>query len=357
MRKTILAVLAFVTVATATFGAETEQKFGFNPESFEIRYFVQPRYSWFSGNVDIFDEKLGPGTDNSFGIRRSEVTLTSTVVPNTRGRLQLDVKPDKVEALDLYFEWTLPIHNRRPLSFTVGQFKKPFSYQEFVMASNNLNLIDRTFSNVFLEKKVLASSRDQGVMAAADLWEYGVPVLLNVGVFNGGGLGKKVDTNSGKQIVGRAEVTPLTGVSLGGSAEINHRGYASDSTQVKDYVVWGGDLVLARSGFQLVAEVFGGDNSERFVSEGGAFPEAPTFLSWYAEAIYRARSGWEPAVRFESFDPDRDSGNDGRTILTGQIAYSLSPNFRWQVNVAHQIFQDEAKDSLTGLYSQWTLRL
>ena len=93
-------------------------------------------------------------------------------------------------------------------------------------------------------------------------------------------------------------------------------------------------------------------------SEGQVFPDdVPTFLGWYAEAIYRARGGWEPAVRFEMFDPDQDIEDDGRTILTGQIAYSFSPNFRWQINVAREDFEEEALEDLTAVVSQWTIRL
>ncbi|HET9235458.1 MAG TPA: hypothetical protein VFP10_15100, partial [Candidatus Eisenbacteria bacterium] len=295
----------------------------------------------------------------AFSIRRSRIYLTSNVSPSIRGRVMFEVKPEKTEALDAYFEFKPKIGETRPLMFKLGQFKKPFSYQEFVMSSSDLNLIERTFTHAFLENKIFASSRDQGLMVAADLWDSGLPVILSAGVFNGNGKNVKFDTNSGKQVVGRVEATPFTGVSIGANGTFNHRGYASDSTNTQDYVVWGADLVLAKSGFQIVSEVFGGDNTELLGSaESQVFPDdVPSFFAWYAEAIYRARGGWEPAVRFEIFDPDQDIDDDGRQILTGQIAYSFSPNFRWQVNVASENFEDDALEDLTAVISQWTIRL
>src|SRR6185503_19388723 len=97
--------------------------------------------------------------------------------------------------------------------------------------------------------------------------------------------------------------------------------------------VWGADVVLARNNVQILAELFGGDNTEAITAEPPFFPSAiPIFHAWYAEAIVRHRTGFEPAIRFEYFDPNRDDEDDGRTVWTGQLAYSFSPNFRWQVN-------------------------
>lgn len=361
MRKTFLAVL-LVSAASSLVSvpalAQTQQKYGFTPEAFEIKYYIQPRWAWYSEDIDLFDTSLG-AAENAFSVRRSRIYLTSNVSPSIRGRIQFEVRPDRTEALDVYFEFNPKLGETRPLTFTLGQFKKPFSYQEFVMPSNNLNLIERAFVHDFMERRLLISSRDQGLMAGLDLWDKGLPVMVYAGVFNGNGKNVRFDTNSGKQVVGRIEATPLTGVSLAGNATVNYRGYESDSTNTADYMVWGADLVLARNGFQIVSEVFNGDNTQGLgTSEAQVFPdEVPTFLGWYAEAIYRARGGWEPAVRFEIFDPDQDTEDDGRSILTGQIAYSFSPNFRWQINVAREDFEDETEEDLTAVVSQWTIRL
>jgi len=360
VRKTLLAVLTLLTLPGALCAqTATVQKYGFSPEAFDIRYFIQPRWAYYSDPYDLYDAKLAPETDNSFSIRRSRIMLISNISPSVLGRVQFDVKPDKIETLDAYFAWNPVMSEKRPLTFTVGQFKKPVSYQEFVMSSSNLNLIDRSFSNDFLEKKLFVAAEDVGAMATADLWELGLPVTVNAGVFNGLLKGaSKYDLNSGKEFAGRIEATPVTGISMGVNGTISQRGYASDSTQTENYNVWGGDVVLARSNFQIVGEIFGGDNTETISAEPPFLPTSvPTFQSWYAEAIYRARSGWEPAVRYESFDPNTDADDDARTILTGQIAKSFSPNFRWQINVARQNFEGSARKDMTAVVSQWTVRL
>jgi hypothetical protein len=345
--KTILAVLTVATLAAQTVWAqETTHKFGYKPDEFEIKFYMQPRW-----RMDLSSDS---DNYNSFRVRRGRVYLTSKVAPNIKGRIQIEAKPDNIQALDVYFDWTLPINGKKPLKLTFGQFKKPFSYQELIMSSNNLNLIDRTAANEFLEKELFASSRDQGAMITADLWEYDAPVTLQAGIFHGTSLGQKEDPNNGKQIVGRADVTPVAGLSLGANAALNRLGMDDGA---ESFLVWGADGVYTKNEFQVVTEVFGGDNYADITLPLPDGTDAPSFLAWYAEAIYRAASGWEPAARFEAFDPDTDTDEDGFIELTGQIARSFSKNFRWQVNMVHTMPSDDNLDSETELISQWTVRL
>jgi hypothetical protein len=345
--KTILAVLTVVVLAAQTVGAaETTHTFGYNPDEFEIKFYMQPRW-----RIDLSQDS---DNYNSFRVRRGRVYLTSKVAPNVKGRIQIEAKPDDIKALDVYFDWTLPMGGKMPLTLTFGQFKKPFSHQELVMSSSDLNLIDRTRANEFLEKDLFAAARDQGAMVTADLWEVDAPVTLMAGVFHGSALGEKEDPNHGKQVVGRADVTPVAGLSLGANAALNRLG-TSDDTQ--SYLVWGADAVVAKGGFQFVTEVFGGDNYAGVASPLPDPADTPGLLIWYAEAIYRAAGGWEPAARFEAFDPDTDTDEDGFIEVTGQIARSFSKNFRWQINAVHTKPSADGVDSETQLISQWTVRL
>jgi hypothetical protein len=99
----------------------------------------------------------------------------------------------------------------------------------------------------------------------------------------------------------------------------------------------------------------GGDNYDGMMS--APVSDVPSFLGAYIEAIYRAPSGWEPGLRLERFDPDTDTDDDGRMLVTGQIAKSFSPNFRWQINLIHTEYEAEGADSEDEVVSQWTVRL
>jgi hypothetical protein len=340
------AVVVFTYAAPLWAEEETKHKFGFNPESFEVKFYIQPRYTLdLTGDTEV---------DHFFGVRRSRIYLTSQVTPNIKGRIQFGTRPDSLKPLDVYFDWKFKVQDKKPLSVRVGQFKKPFSYQEFVMASNNLNLIDRTVANAFLAGQLFASERDQGAMLTVDLWEYDVPSNIYLSVMNGNGPGKKTDENTGKQFIGRADVTPVAGLTLGGDIAANRLGSADSAATA---IVWGGEFVYEKKGFQVVSEVFGGDNTEASGVDLSMESTIPTFLAWYAEAIYRSSSGWEPALRFESFDPNTDTDSDDFTVFQGAVGYSFSKNFRWQVEFTHTEFSDDAEESLDTLVTQWTVRL
>jgi hypothetical protein len=62
-------------------------------------------------------------------------------------------------------------------------------------------------------------------------------------------------------------------------------------------------------------------------------------------------------VRVEVFDPDRRTGGDGRTLLTGQVARAFGPNFEWQVNWVYTEYQHSRTHTLNELVSQWTVRM
>jgi hypothetical protein len=339
----LLVTVVIMLAAQMAAAAETAQKYGHQPDSFEIKYYAQPRFeAELNGDSEV---------TNSFLVRRARIYLTSTISPNVTGRVQVNALPDKVVLLEAYFHWK-PFVAVPAFTFRGGMLKKPFGYQEYVLSSSTLNMIDRTVTNTLLEKELYATAEDIGAAAYADFWEYDIPLTVHAGVFNGERKGAKSDSNSGKEFVARAEAVPLTGLTVGANGVVNRVGPKDDA---ETYFIWGGDVRYAKRGFLVAFEAMGGDNYAGVMSAPVA--DVPGFLGVYIEGIYRARSGWEPGFRVERFDPDTDTDDNGRLLVTGQIAKSMSPNFRWQINVIHTEFEADGVDSEDELVSQWTVRL
>jgi hypothetical protein len=352
MRKAFLAALVMFVIHAPSLAAQTAVQLGFKPESFDLRAFLQPRYDLaYAG---------GDATVSTFGVRRGRVIATGSVLPGVKGRLQVNAVPNRIELLDAYLAWTVPIHERRIFTFTAGQFKRSLSFQEFVMSSADLNLIDRPRIDTFLERNLRASAEDLGVMATADLWEVDLPAQVFVGVYNGTGKGQAADTDRGKQIVGRLEAVPLTGFTVGADVSANRvRGEVDTlgTEGTETYVLWGLEGVWSAGHLQVLGELFTGDNYEAIFA-GALLPADPgAFLGWYAEGIYRAASGWQPALRVDFLDRDRDAAQDGEWVYTGQVAYAFSPNFRWQANVLVHDFEGPGEDSVTEVVNQLTVRM
>ena len=91
MKLTLAVLMLSALSAGAAPAAETTQKYGFHPESFDIKSFIQPRYSYTVSGED------GLKNQNSFMVKRARFILTSEVAPRITGRLQVNAVPGKVE--------------------------------------------------------------------------------------------------------------------------------------------------------------------------------------------------------------------------------------------------------------------
>jgi hypothetical protein len=378
VQKTMVAILFLVPLLGGVASAEdTTQKYGFHPESFEIRAFVQPRYSYAFGGEDYpYSGETPLKKDNTFEVKRARFLFTSEVAPRVVGRLQVSAAPDKVEALEMWFRWT-PLKDHPAYSVQAGQFKKPFSYQEFVVPPSNLPLIDRPFMNTFLGQNLHVSSYDIGAMATADLWQEDIPVKVDFAVMNGNLRGVAPDPDHRKQLVARAAWTPVPGLSVGVDGAANRydvlhpvfkpamggesEAPAADLTvdpgsgDARWFGVWSADAVLERSGLQFMTELAGGENTSNVYQ--GSVALTPHFLGWYGQAVYTTSQGWKPGLRIEVFDPDVNADRDRRTIVTGQIARAFSPNFEWQVDWVYISLRNGHSIASNQMVSQWTVRM
>ncbi len=353
IKKVLVMAAALCALAAAgASAAETQAGYGWQPDRFGLKFYLQPRYQY-----RLTDAVSGAGEkgDNGFQMRRGRFYFTAQVSPRMKGEIQVEARPEGLQTLDVWANWK-PFAGHPGYSVTVGQLKKPFSYQEFVMGSSNLNLIDRPLLNTFLEGSVHVSAYDQGILGTAE-WTHGaVPVTANAGVFNGNGQGMKTDDNQGKQGVARIGVTPVDGLTVAVDGSVNRLETAyPGETMAKSYSAWGADAVYQGSELTVIGEVAGGQNDQAVVA-GQANPPVPHFLGGYVEAMLAVK-GWEPGARIERFDPDVSAADDAQTLLTGQIARSFSPEFRWQVNVVHTAYQASGVKSEDLLVTQWTVRL
>ena len=382
MKLTLAVLILSAVSAGAAPAAETTQKYGFHPESFEIKAFVQPRYSYtFSGETYPYSGETPLKKDNTFEVKRARFILTSEIAPRILGRIQVSAVPDKVEALEMWFRWT-PFEKHPAYSVELGQFKKPFSYQDFVVPTSNLPLIDRPYLNAFLEKDLHASSYDIGAMATADLWREDIPVTLNFAVMNGNLRGVASDPDHRKQLVARAAWTPVPGLTVGADGLLNRLaldhfvikpaadgddGLAAPLTpltvaygeqEAAWFGVWSADAVLERSGWQVMSELTGGENYSGASNTGSiSRSQVSHFLGWYGQAVYTTSGGWKPGLRLEAFDPDINAGRDRRMLVTAQVARGFSPNFEWQVDWVYTSLRNGHSIASNQLVSQWTVRM
>jgi hypothetical protein len=319
------------------------------PDSVAIKVLLQPRFTWnLSGNTE-------PAT--SWRVRRSRVGVGVWAAPRLYGAVLIEARPEKTEVLDAYLN-AVPFSGVPQLSVRVGQFKRPFSRQEFLVSAGDLNLIDRSSANAFLEGNLRMSSWDLGGMATFNERRGAVPYRVDFAIMNGTGRGFQEDLDSGKQVLLRGAVDPASGLSLGANVSF-HRLGVDDGARTR--LVWGMDAAAkgsVRGGeVRVLSEIFGGDNYASVLTDPVQPADVPGFLAWYGQVVVRFDSGWQPGLQVEVIDPDTGVSDTGRIELTVQGAYAWSSALRWQVNLVHVEPNAGNAESEDALISQWTVQL
>ncbi len=158
-------------------------------ENFTLSVYAKVRFSEFGGTLVM--------PDRSFSIESSGLKADFEVTDNTRGQLQLEIRPDNVFLKDCYVLW-------EPLDFLgiqAGRFKKPFCLNTLT-STWNLQSIGHSITHRKLTD-LLYSNRDIGSVAIFDPGSAFLPVFT-FGVFNGSPGALNQDNEI--QYAGRAEI-------------------------------------------------------------------------------------------------------------------------------------------------------
>jgi phosphate-selective porin OprO and OprP len=176
-------------------------------KAFQLSGYTQVRYQ-----IDDAPNKI-----DGFDIRRAYLDLKGNLTSYWRYRFQADFA-NSPKIVDVFVEY---IHSDY-LNFTIGQFALPFSLENLT-SNTKLDFIDRSQvveAVVARGKDVIGSfnGRDIGVQVGGILLKINNNPLVEykIGLFNGSGT-NQADKNESKDIVGRINVNPIKGLSIGTS--------------------------------------------------------------------------------------------------------------------------------------------
>lgn len=119
------------------------------------------------------------------------------------------------------------------------------------------------------------------------------------------------DENSNKAIGGRVMISPINGLTVGGSYYAGKKQTAA--TVEEDHTAWIGSAAYTFHPIGLRAEYALSDLGDT------------TQVGWYGEASYAIRK-FTPYLRYGTFDPNDDTDNDEWTELVYGINYQVQPN-------------------------------
>lgn len=354
-----LAALVLAAV-TATAGVAQEVSVGGNVK-LKIGGRLHVQYN--TTSVDSTGDS--PLHSNEFLLRRARLTFDMTFNDLISARIEPDYSTIGGVGLFSLRDAYVRLGFGRGLRATVGQFKRPFDLFELT-SSTQILVAERggrvrgvdacgsfltvcSYSNISVG--LLYSDRDLGLMLDGEV----LPGRLRYAVSATNGQTLRVrETDSGKQLTGRASLTVVKDVAVGGN--VAWKEYAHPLTSLTDRAVgWGGDVEIGNfsKGLHVQAGVMGGDNWRTSTADSSGIV---SFLTGQVIATYRIPvthkwiDGIEPVVRASWADPNRSLNEDEGWLLTPGAMLHLGSRNRLYLNV--DVWVPKTGDTEYALVSQ-----
>ncbi|MFO8183641.1 MAG: porin [Candidatus Aegiribacteria sp.] len=249
----------------------------------------------------------------------------------------------------------LNLHFTENVTFSMGQFKRPFGYN-YTRSGSSMYFLDRAILQGMSEFKNFGK-RDIG----ANLNLGFDMVNLDVAFTNGAGDNEPED-DSNRQFTLRAEIEPVDGITVAGAL-----GSHSEDDSTETYSATGLDFytvvdyplsetsTLNFVGEYLIMGEPSADNVDMNDATAYAFTLAPEF-----ELDGPALLALRPAIRYETYSPSYEGGTDPRDDMTA-IDFSLnldlySSKNTLQVGGRNLSFEDENTDGYTDMYIAWRMK-
>lgn len=264
--------------------------------------YLQPRFQAIGDSATFVLRRARfaiEGNINAWASYRAQVEMRTLNAPATPA-----ASPLSLSATDL---WVKLSHGR--WLGTVGQFRVPFSL-ESLLSSTILETTERS-------RIVNAAKRDIGMQAD---WHPQDRVTLQAAVVNGEGPNRGANPDNRMAYYGRAVITPLKGLDVGGAFE----GY-SDSTGVDGQAIYRGKRWTAR------AEYIDEHNRRTDIHARG----------WYALAAFGAIPRRVQLVgRVQEFDPNDRVASDRLTgYLLGAQYFIKNDDFKLLAD--YEVFHEQ----------------
>ncbi len=256
----------------------------------------------------------GDRLNNDIYFKNIDIGLKGTLLEYLRYKvsIKLDKKSLKFTPLDAY----CAVKFFSFAEILIGQFKPPFSMERLI-SSPKRDFLNSAIATGFVP------SRDIGVALFGET-NY---IEFNLGVLNGTGLNKPED-NSKKDLVGRLVLKSLKWTKIGGAV---YWGWQGPDTNI-----------IKKRRYNLQAEFKNPKfhiRTEYVATEDGSVKGG----DYYIQSGYKIATGnkylqkLEPLLRYERYNPDRNTQDKLTVITSGINAYFDDVyRFRSQINYSYE---------------------
>jgi len=332
-------------ILPASILAEEPPKKEFKPK---VGGYVETWYR--TDNSDLSDQTTAAKkVDNEFRVRRARIDVKGEVTDEIGYRVNGNFdgpSPASGSASVKLWDGYVTYKVRPFANVTVGQFKFPFTLEGLEGTPDRIPVLRAESINDIAAKLGTqgGSFRDIGVMVSGSYKDalglgYGVAVINGKGINTG-------DNNNDKDIVGRITISPISGLTLGGSY---YAGKGQDETatlEVKEsaYGVEA-EYTLKDLGLSLRGEYVTAEWENWNVATGAAaagFKQEPS--GWYLQAAYKLPSlpAAQLMARYEDYEKDSNTVDSHLKTTTLGTTYYLKGKTRISANYLMRDAEDSS---------------
>jgi len=332
-------------ILPASIFAEEPPKKEFKPK---VGGYIETWYR--TDNSDLSDQTTAAKkVDNEFRVRRARIDVKGEVTDEIGYRVNGNFdgpSPASGSASVKLWDGYVTYKVRPFANVTVGQFKFPFTLEGLEGTPDRIPVLRAESINDIAAKLGTqgGSFRDIGVMVSGSYKDalglgYGVAVINGKGINTG-------DNNNDKDIVGRITISPISGLTLGGSY---YAGKGQDETatlEVKEsaYGVEA-EYTLKDLGLSLRGEYVTAEWENFNVATGAAaagFTQEPS--GWYLQAAYKLPSlpAAQLMARYEDYEKDSNTVDSHLKTTTLGTTYYLKGKTRISANYLMRDAEDSS---------------
>lgn len=329
-------------------GLHAQTSTEFKP-SIKFKGLVQSRFEYsLTDSVDVTNKYAENPVQANFRMRRIELRADYKVSEKLSAVMRVQLPELKGSSIGKTVELAYgeyKMNNAFVVRF--GQFKTPFELDE-LSSHEDLRMIDRGPTSILFVNNSY-SSYQPGLMILGELLKDKTPLNYYFGVFNGSNRAVNNDVNSGKNIVGRIEFTPVKGIRLGVNGQMAPQGNDVTGNAA------GADLSIIRDigdklNLIVEGEYIQGSNLSNFALDTlGTDISEFNMSGYFAHALLRIKidkqwcKTFEFGGRYETTDPMITTADNAFNTITGTIGFIFLPDnaARLQFNIVHTEWEKE----------------
>lgn len=305
-------------------------------EGVNVFGFFQPRFE--------YNQMDGVDDTNTFDFNRARIGAMGNIPYDISYYMVLETSPSKNGGTPYLLDAFVTYSRFDFAKISFGSFKSPIS-MELNTPCHKLHTINRSR----VVEQLATPDRDRGfmVLGGSDttLLQYSFAVTNGTGLFQN-------DDNKRKDYAARLVLNPHKNIKIGASFKYGEAASIIAGMPDDERTRIGADIEFQKGAFLFQGEYLYGKDVGSYTTGGGCGEELEIHQGnvkrdgMFLMAMYRTKSNFQPVVKFEYFDSDKDLGNNTEFCTTYGLNYfindwtKIQANYVYRAERAHEVDND-----------------